>query len=61
MNRNAEGTPCECGGYMDKVEPTAKEIKKYNCGRPWNCCAAAFVCRVCKKREACKLDAPEME
>lgn len=59
--RNAYGIACECGGYADKVDCTKEEIKKYNCNNGRECCARAFLCRICKTRIVGKAEAPEME
>ena len=48
--RDADSTPCLCGGYADRVECTKQEIKQYGCGRDYECCSRAFVCRVCCQR-----------
>ncbi len=61
VERCADSIPCECGGYMDRVEVTPEEDEEFGCGRTWNCCSRAFVCRICKKRHACAAEAPEME
>jgi hypothetical protein len=60
IDRDAEGIKCDCGGYAEKVECTREEIAKYNCGRPWNCCARAFVCAVCGERIVGTAEAPDM-
>lgn len=58
--RDASGMPCPCGGYADRVSPTEAERDEYQwCGRPYNCCIRAFVCRVCKKRLIANAAAPE--
>lgn len=43
---------------------TAKEIVGHTCGRDtpnYQCCARAFVCRVCKTRWIGEAFAPEMD
>jgi hypothetical protein len=65
VDRNAGAMKCECGGYMDRVDCTAEERKKFGCSRDrtggWECCARAFVCCICKLRHACWAEAPEMD
>lgn len=61
IERSQSALKCPCGGYAEKVRPTKDEIKQYNCGRSYNCCAVAFVCCVCKQRYAGSQPAPEME
>ena len=61
INRSAEGIKCTCNGYAEPVECTPEEFAKYNCGRPWKCCARAFVCCVCGRRIVGKAEAPEMK
>ena len=58
---DVEAIPCSCGGYCDKVPGTAEERKKYGCGRNFDCCNVAFLCRVCKTRWVGRLPAPEMD
>lgn len=61
--RDERGIPCPCGGYADRVDCTPEEMKKYNCS-DWKlheCCARAFLCRICKKRLVGTADAPEMD
>ena len=60
IERDAGGIPCECGGYADRVDCTEQEIAEQGCGRSYECCARAFVCRVCKTRIVGKAEAPEM-
>jgi len=49
--RDAVATPCVCGGFADRVDSTKAEIASgLNCGKSYECCCRAFVCRVCKKR-----------
>lgn len=57
--RDAEGVPCQCGGYADRVTPNAAEMAKFNCHRTYECCARAFVCRVCKTRFGATAEAPD--
>ena len=60
MQRDIDSFPCKCGGTMKSVDPTIKEVEKYNtCGRIYNCCAVAFQCTKCEWRYACTQDAPE--
>lgn len=65
IKRSTTGIPCpKCNGYSERVNCTAEEIKKYGCSRDsigGECCARAFVCKVCGHREAMKAPAPEME
>jgi hypothetical protein len=65
INRDADGVPCICGGYADRdYRMTADELVGHNCGRDtptYQCCARAFVCRVCKTRWVGMAAAPEME
>lgn len=61
IDRYADSIPCECGGYADRVKCTKEEIEKYGCGRSYECCSRAFVCRVCKQRILGQAYAPEME
>lgn len=61
LPRNADAIACPCGGYADRVEATAEEIKAQSCGRSYECCARAFVCRVCKARLVGEAAAPEMD
>jgi hypothetical protein len=62
--REAKGLPCKCGGYAAEVAATARECEDYGCGRDRpgsQCCAAAFVCRLCRGRIFGHREAPEME
>jgi hypothetical protein len=61
IKRSADAIPCPCGGYADRVDCTQNELELYNCGRSRECCARAFVCRVCGKRLVGTAEAPEME
>lgn len=64
IERHTEAVPCTCGGYCDNVDSTDEECQKYGCGsdKPGHeCCAASFVCRICKKRYAGPRPAPEMD
>lgn len=66
MERDDRGAPCKCGGYMDPAPLTADDIAAFGCGREkegeeYGCCAAAFVCRICKQRGSICKPAPEME
>lgn len=58
--RDVDGIPCSCGGYMGRVDVTAEEEMAFGCGRA-GCCSRAFVCRVCAKRSLGWAEAPEME
>jgi len=60
---NAEGLECPCGGFMRRDTTTALE-RMHGCGRDKEgreCCARAFVCRLCQKRVFGTAEAPEME
>ena len=61
LQRHADGAPCECGGYADIANegPTKDEIARYDCGRPWACCTAAYCCRLCGKRFIGVFEAPD--
>jgi hypothetical protein len=63
VDRRKDAVKCpECGGYAPRVDCTAAEIKSdMNCGQPWACCVAAFVCDACQTRIVARRDAPEME
>ena len=61
ISRDVEGLKCDCGGYAERVDCTPEELKKYNCGRPYECCARTFVCCICGKRIVGSAEAPEME
>jgi hypothetical protein len=59
--RDVKAIPCPvCSGYADRVPCTKNELKQYNCGRSTECCARAFLCRVCGSRTLGKAEAPEM-
>ena len=60
-HRDVESIPCPCGGFADRVKCTPEEIKEHNCGRSYECCSRAFVCRICKKRLIGQAFAPEVE
>lgn len=63
IDRGAVGVPCSCGGYAGAVDSTAEECRQYGCGRDRpgsECCAAAFVCRICGKRIVGSYEAPEI-
>lgn len=62
IKRDQQAIPCpECNGYADRVDCTKEEIEgRMNCGKGYECCVRAFVCRVCKKRIIGKANAPEM-
>ena len=60
--RDVESIPCpECDGFCDHVPLTKKEIKEQCCGRSYECCSRAFICRICKTRIVAELEAPDME
>jgi len=64
IERGQESLPCECGGYCDSVDCTEIECLAFGCGRDTpgsECCAAAFVCRICKTRYAGWQPAPDMD
>lgn len=61
MDRDAEGVPCDCGGYANSVACTQEERDKFGCGRSWDCCSRAFVCRICGTRIVGSARAPEMD
>lgn len=61
FDRDAKGIKCECGGYAERVDCTKGELKKYDCGRGYECCARAFKCCLCGKRIAGEAEAPEMD
>jgi len=62
IERETEAIECNCGGYAARVPCTNKEIKEHQeCGRSYECCLRAFVCRVCGKRIIGHAPAPEME
>lgn len=63
VSRQADGIPCECGGYADRVDCTPEEMEEYNCSewKSWECCARAFLCRICKKRLVGRAEAPDMD
>lgn len=65
VSRNADGIACECGGYADRdFKMTAKELHGRTCGRDsedYQCCARAFVCRICKTRLLGSASAPECD
>ena len=60
--REAEGIECPaCSGYAERVTTTSEERKEFGCFRDaWGeCCARAFVCKVCGKRIVGAAEAPE--
>lgn len=65
FERDANAIACECGGYAERDRHmTMDELKNLSCGRDtttYQCCARAFVCRVCKTRYVGSAPAPEME
>lgn len=60
FERRTQATKCDCGGYAERVKCTVEELEKYNCGRPRECCARAFVCVLCGTRIVGQAEAPEM-
>lgn len=64
VGRGTSAVPCPCGGYADRVKTTEEERELHGCAADsdtWECCARAFLCRVCKKRLVGVADAPEMD
>ena len=62
VERETDSIACpECNGYADRVRLTKKEIDTQSCGRSYECCGRAFVCRLCKKRIVGNAFSPEME
>jgi hypothetical protein len=63
LDRDADAVEClKCGGFAPEADCTAEEIEStLNCGRPWACCVAAFVCKKCGARMVGHRNAPEME
>jgi len=63
VEREAKAVPCLCGGYADRVDTSVAERTEYGCHRDltFECCARAFVCRVCKVRLVGQAQAPEMD
>lgn len=59
VKRGTKAIARECGGYMGAAAPTEAEDDRFGCGSSNRCCSSAFVCRVCKKRYACSVEAPE--
>ena len=62
-NRSTDGIECPlCHGYAASANCTPEEVASdANCGRSYECCVAAFVCKVCGKRLLGNLPAPEMD
>lgn len=64
FERGDSAIPCECGGYAERDRNmTQEEISGRSCGRDtptYQCCARAFVCRVCQTRWVGTAPAPEM-
>ncbi len=60
-NRESDAIPCpKCLGYCEKESTTKEERKQYQtCGRPYECCLGAFVCKRCGLRVVSRLEAPE--
>jgi hypothetical protein len=63
IDRETEGIKCPAceTGYAERVKCTPEEMEEYNCGRPYECCARAFVCCACGVRTAFSAPAPELE
>lgn len=61
IKRDTEAIECDCGGYCERVPCNEEELKLYNCGREYECCARAFVCKVCGKRYAGEAPAPDID
>lgn len=64
IERCTEAIACECGGYAARADNTKDECRHYGCGRDYpghECCARAFVCRICRQRWVGSAPAPEME
>jgi len=61
IKRELDSIKCICGGYAERVDCTTEELELYNCGRPYECCARAFQCCVCKKRYVGNAQAPDMD
>ena len=64
VTRGRDAVPCECGGYCDRVDCTTEECREYGCGRDKpgrECCAVAFVCRLCGTRYVGSAEAPDMD
>jgi hypothetical protein len=62
IDRDTNAMPCpKCNGYADRVDCTKEEIQNQGCGRNYECCGRAFVCRICKTRITGIASAPEME
>lgn len=60
IERNDDAIACpKCKGYAGRVKCTSQELEQFNCGRSYECCARAFVCKVCGHRVAMKAPAPE--
>ena len=60
LERDVKSIPCpKCNGYSDKVECTKEEVKNQKCNRKYECCVAAYLCRVCKTRTVAELLAPD--
>lgn len=62
VERNDEAILCPmCGtGYAERVKCTPDELKLFNCDKPYECCARAFVCKACGHRHATRAPAPEV-
>lgn len=64
VGRDVSGVPCDCGGYAERVVTTEEERKRFGCGHDSEtseCCARAFLCRICKERLAGSAESPEMD
>lgn len=62
--REAEAIECKCGGYAASVDANAEECAEFGCGRDrpggYQCCARAFVCKVCGARYSGSAEAPDI-
>lgn len=64
IDRETKAIECGCGGYAGIVDCTEDECNKYGCGRDVpgrECCARAFVCKICGKRFVGAAPAPDMD
>jgi len=51
----------ECDSIAYQVACTPAERKIHGCGRLYDCCSRAFVCKKCKTRIVGRCEAPDME
>ena len=64
VDRDESVIECSCGGAARRVKCSKAERDRWGCGRDsanWECCARAFVCKVCGKRYAGNAYAPDMD